>query len=115
MKEQIAIQNLLRTNFVDLQSKNPSYSLRSFSKKVDVHVGALSSIMNGKRKVSRELAERIARMLMIDPQTRSELLDLFPEKRVYKKVTVDDTPVSPRYLEIEASRFKMIAEWEHYA
>jgi len=114
MKEQIALQHLLRNNFVDLQTKNPSYSLRSYSKKVDVHVGALSSIMNGKRKVSRDLAERIARRLLLDPQKRTELLELFPEKKIKKTKEEAGLP-EPRYLEIEASQFKMMAEWEHYA
>jgi uncharacterized protein (TIGR02147 family) len=114
MKEQTAIQHLLRTHFVDLQSKNPSYSLRSYAKKVDVHVGALSSIMNGKRNVSRELAERIARKLLIDPQKRTELLTMFPEKRAYKRAQ-EKVQEGPRYLEVEASQFKMISEWEHYA
>jgi uncharacterized protein (TIGR02147 family) len=114
MKEQIAIQNLLRTHLVELQSKNPSYSLRSYAGKVGVHVGALSSIINGKRNVSRELAERIARKLLIDPQIRTELLSLFPEKKK-KKMSEDQDQMGSRYLEIEASQFKMISEWEHYA
>lgn len=114
MKEQIAVQNLLRTHLIELQSKNPSYSLRSYAGKVGVHVGALSSIMNGKRNVSRVLAERIARKLLIDPQVRSELLGLFPERRKNKKAQ-DEVQSGPRYMEVEASQFKMIAEWEHYA
>lgn len=113
MKEQIAVQTLLRTSFVELQSKNSRYSLRSFAAKLDVHVGALSAIMNGKRNVSRDLAERISRRLLIDPQKRMELLDLFPERRKYTRVS--DVQEGPRYLEIEATQFKMIAEWEHYA
>jgi uncharacterized protein (TIGR02147 family) len=112
MKEQIAIQNLLRSNLLDLQSKNPQYSLRAFSKKVDIHVGALSGIMGGKRKISREMAERIVRQLMIDPQKRTELLELFPKKAEKKNGEESDLP---RYMEIEASQFKMISEWEHYA
>lgn len=116
MKEQIAIQNLLRGKLMELQSKNSSYSLRAFASKVDVHVGALSSIMNGKRNVSRELAERIAHGLMLDPQERMEILDLFPVKLKRTSGTVDELgKVNSRYVELEAEQFKMIAEWEHYA
>jgi uncharacterized protein (TIGR02147 family) len=114
MKEQIAIQHLLRSNLVELQSKNHRYSLRSYAGKVGVHVGALSSIMNGKRNVSKDLAERIARRLLVDPQKRAELLDLFPETKRIKKES-DNTDFSPRYLELEATKFKMISEWEHFA
>ena len=114
MKEQIAVQNLLRGKLSDIQRTNPHYSLRAFSKKVGVHVGALSSILNGKRNVSRELAERISKRLLLDPQERSEVLSLFPEKRSYKKpgMSID---TSPRYLELSASQFKISAEWEHFA
>lgn len=77
-------------------------------------MGALSSIMNGKRNVSRDLAERITRSLLLDPQKRSEILELFPEKKKNKKEK-SDVQFTSRYLELEASKFKMIAEWEHYA
>lgn len=115
MKEQIAIQNLLRESLIQQQAKNPRYSLRSFAQKVDVHVGALSSILNGKRRVSKELAERIARRLLLDPQKRCELLDLFPEKKKRTSSASAEAKVNPRYLELETTQFKIIAEWEHYA
>ena len=116
MKEQITIQNLLRDGLMELQNKNSSYSLRSYANKLDINVGALSSIMNGKRNVSRDLAERLIRRLMLDPQRRSEILALWPLKRAYKKSEQKDSEhFGPRYLELEASQFKMIAEWEHYA
>lgn len=118
MKEQIAIQNLLRTKLGEIQRTNPAYSLRAYSKKVGVHVGALSSILNGKRNVSRDLAERISIRLLLDPQERSELLGLFPEKRPYRKpgaAASGDLLLEPRYLEFSASQFKIVAEWEHFA
>jgi uncharacterized protein (TIGR02147 family) len=115
MEEQLAIQTLLRNNLLLAQSKNPKYSLRSFSHKLDIHVGALSSIMNGKRNVSRDLAEKITRKLLIDPQKRAEILALFPEKRKYRTLAERIENVEPKYLEIEASAFRLIAEWEHFA
>lgn len=115
MEEQLAIQTLLRNNLLLAQSKNPKYSLRSFSQKLDIHVGALSSIMNGKRNVSRDLAEKITRKLLIDPQKRAEILALFPEKRKYRTLAEQIENVEPKYLEIEASSFRLMAEWEHFA
>lgn len=70
--------------------------------------------MNGKRNVSRDLAERIVRRLLLDPQKRMELLELFPEKKNRSR-SKDPTPMKTSPLELEASQFKMIAEWEHYA
>ncbi len=115
VEEQLAVQNLLRSNLLLAQSKNPKYSLRSYSKKVGIHVGALSYIMNGKRNVSRKLAEKITRKLLIDPVKRSEILSLFPEKRKYKTIAEKEAAPEPKFLQIEASEFKLIAEWEHYA
>ncbi|MCM0607310.1 MAG: TIGR02147 family protein [Xanthomonadaceae bacterium] len=115
MKEQIALQNLLRGKLSDIQRSNPQYSLRAFSKKVGVHVGALSSILNGKRNVSRDLAERISQRLLLDPQERSEILGLFPVKRLYKKPGTSKDVPSFRYLELTASQFKISTEWEHFA
>lgn len=113
MKEQLALQNVLRTKFAEIQRQNPRYSLRAYAKKVGVHVGALTYIMNGKRNVSRKLAERMARRLLLDPQERSEVLGLFPEKR--KRPVQGTEAFEPRYLELKASEFKIAAEWEHFA
>ncbi len=117
MKEQIAVQNILRKKFADIQRANPRYSLRAYSTKVGVHVGALTYIMNGKRNVSRNLAERIAQRLMLDPQERSEILRLFPEKKKYRKSEdPSETPETESlYLQLSASQFKIASEWEHFA
>lgn len=115
MKEQIAIQKILRERLAEIQRQNPQYSLRAFAQRVGVHVGALSYILNGKRNVSRTLAERISKRLLLDPQQRSEVLELFPQKRRYKKVGQSIENFEPRYLELSASQFKIAAEWEHFA
>ena len=115
MEEQLTIQKLLRSHLLLAQGKNPKYSLRSYSRKVGIHAGALSSIMNGKRNVSREMAEKITRKLLVDPQERAEILNLFPEKRKYRNTEEMQQDTGPSYLEIESSSFKLIAEWEHFA
>lgn len=114
MEEQLAIQKLLRSYFLTAQSKNPKFSLRSYSRLVGIHAGALSSIMNGKRNVSVKLAEKITRKLLINPQQRIEILSLFPIKRSYTK-SEDVVEPTTKFLEIEASSFKLMAEWEHFA
>lgn len=121
MKAQMAIQNLLREKLVEIQRTQPRYSLRAFAGKVGVHVGALTYIINGKRNISRKLAERITRKLLLDPQQRSEILGLFPEpspKRVLAHLSRTPLPpeaFEPRFLQLSASQFKICAEWEHFA
>jgi uncharacterized protein (TIGR02147 family) len=115
MNPQIAIQNALNEQLVELQRKNPRYSLRSYAAKVGVHAGALSAIINGKRNVSRKLAERIVRRMLLDPQRRSEILRLFPEKQPYRKAGLAGAQPEERFLELNAAQFKIAAEWEHFA
>jgi uncharacterized protein (TIGR02147 family) len=111
MEAQSAIQNLLRTRLAQAQATNPSYSLRAYAQKLGVHVGALTYIINGKRNVSRKLAERFATQLSLDPQARAELLAHFPERR-----RRNETSAPPqRYFELSAAQFRMMAEWEHLA
>ena len=81
MKEQIALQNFLRKKLEEAQQVNPRYSLRAFSKKVGIHFATLSSIINGKRRVSRKIAVRVADSLALSASERSDLLSLFPEPK----------------------------------
>jgi uncharacterized protein (TIGR02147 family) len=121
MKEQVAIQNLLQEKFMEIQRGNPRYSLRAYARRVGVHVGALTYIINGKRNVSKKLAERITTKLLIEPQLRSEILALFPDKIKYRKtIRAGRDPearetTGTRYLELNAMQFKIAAEWEHFA
>jgi uncharacterized protein (TIGR02147 family) len=116
MNPQLALQNALHDQLMEIQRKNPRYSMRSYAKKVGVHIGALSSIINGKRNVSRKLAERIVRRMLLDPQRRSEILRLFPDKQAQRGESgAEREPLPQRYLVLRANQFKIAAEWEHFA
>ena len=112
MNEQVAIQKILLQKLTEIQSNNPRYSLRAYAQKMEMDPGTLSNIMNGKRNVSIKLAGKIAKNLLLDPQQRFEILNLFPAKR--KKVSHHDS-LEPRYLELNVSQFKIASEWEHFA
>ncbi len=140
MKEQLAIQTLMRNRYGELRAKNSSYSIRAFARKVGLNSGALSGIINGKRNVSAALARRICDRLMLDPQERMELLGLFPEKRNYQRSPSvqgsheslgvsklsessetpgfhegDERPLEATYLQLSAAQFRIVAEWQHFA
>lgn len=110
MKEQRIVQQLLQRKLAELQSANPRYSLRAFSRRVGLNPGALSGILNGKRNVSAKLVERIAGRLLLDPQERSELFSHF---RVLRYETRDAGDAE--YRKLTAAQFKVVAEWEHFA
>ncbi len=114
MQDQVVIQNLLQRKFAELQSANPRYSLRAFSRKVGINPGALSGILNGKRNVSTKLIQRIAERLLLDPQERSELFSHFRVLR-YETAKKEAAEGGAEYRVLNAAQFKLVAEWEHSA
>jgi uncharacterized protein (TIGR02147 family) len=116
MKAQAALQRYLQTRFLELQAKNPSFSLRAFAKKLDLSPSALSELLRGHRHGSRKLAARLASRLLLDPQETHELLKHFDEKKPRPSVAQDVLdPDSRDYLKLTADQFQLISEWVHYA
>jgi uncharacterized protein (TIGR02147 family) len=113
MRNQVAIQKLLQTKLTEYQGKNPSYSLRAFSRKVGLSPASASLILNGKRSVSRKLAQKICNALLLDPQEKSEILALFPKPNRDRSLPVTDA-VDPNYLQLMADHFHTISEWYYF-
>lgn len=108
---QIAIGQVLREAFVESQVRNPAYSLRSFARRLAISPSALSEILNGKRRISRKLAERLADKLCLEPKQRHELLSRFRPAGATSK----DVPFPPlAYQELDADQFATMAEWYHF-
>jgi uncharacterized protein (TIGR02147 family) len=121
MQEQVAFQKILEAKLSDARAKNPSYSLRSFSRRVGMSSSALSEILNGKRLVSRKLAERVAYRLLLTPEEVQGLLALFPAKRRRSSTesltglgVVGDTQKMRQALQLTADQFNTIADWYHF-
>lgn len=112
--EQLYLQNFLRARFFELQSKNPSYSLRAFSKKLGLSPSAASEVLRGQRRVSRKIAERISARLLLDPQEQHKLLKGFTEKTKRPNLSTQTDTVSKDYLKLTADQFHLISEWAHY-
>lgn len=56
--------------------------------------------------------------LMLDPQERAEILELFPVKKTQKEMRDEVSQgvvLTARYRQLSAQQFKVIAEWEHFA
>ena len=110
MNEQVSIQRILQSRFTDLKAKNPSYSVRAFSRKAGISAGSLSLILLGKRTVSKKLAEKLARNHSLDPHERSEILEKFPAKKTPSSATADSA-----YLQLTADQFHLVADWIYFA
>lgn len=109
----MAVQRVLLTKYEELKSKNPHFSRRAFSQKLGLSAGSVCELLNGQRKISIKLAERIAQKLSLDPQERAELFKLFPEKGLRSKESDDSS--KPNYLRLSADQFRVIGEWYHFA
>jgi uncharacterized protein (TIGR02147 family) len=105
---QAALGDLLRRTFVEAQVRNPAFSLRSFARRLAISPSALSEIMNGKRRVSRKIAERVATRLCLEPREHQALLELFLKPGV-------KTPAAPTFEQLDVDTFAAIADWYHFA
>lgn len=113
MTEQIAFQSKLRSQLLDLQQRNPSYSLRAFANKIQISPSALSEILNGKRRVSRQLAEKALGLMGADPQEQNKILKLFSSKQ--PSILENGHKEDSGYLELKADQFQVISKWYHFA
>ena len=108
MEPQIPYYRLyLREELARRCETNPRYSMRSFARKLNIHSGALSGIMNGKRRISRKMAERISVNLLLNPD---EKFDFFKPFR-----NPSGASRSKKYRVLDLEQFRVISEWEHFA
>lgn len=102
------IRVVLKQHLDELQIKNPSYSLRAFAKKLQMSPSTISEILSGKRPVTNNLYDRICDALIIDPQTRKNLI----ENTVGQDSEELDTF---QYEQINMDQYHLIGEWYYFA
>ncbi|MCK5073726.1 MAG: TIGR02147 family protein [Bacteriovoracaceae bacterium] len=113
MEQQIYYVTKLKECLCQKQRQNPHYSLRAFSRDIDLHVSTLSQILKGKRGLPFKRAKDVVHKLALTPKEKS----LFIESFYKSKTNIDDIKISEiedRYI-LDESYYKVIAEWEHYA
>ena len=107
---QLSLQRLLRNRFIESKTKNQSYTMRSFAQRVGLSSGALSEILRGRRKVSEDLALKIARNLGLDPRASEELRQKFlRDEKSQRDSEFENT------LQLSSDQFRLISEWYHFA
>ena len=88
----------LQVEFADRQSRNPGYSMRAFSRDLNVNITSLSLILARKRKPSPDLRKTIAEKLALAPQLAALEEGGHGESRL-----------------LEDDEFRLIADWVHMA
>lgn len=114
MGPQVLLSLALKEKMLELQNRNPSYSLRSFARRLNVSSGALSEILNGKRTVSVKKATEIMDRLALSPDVRERILKSYQETHLNVSQGKDNlTPLE--YLKLSSDQFESISDWKHFA
>ena len=67
------IIKILNQQFALARSRNSSYSLRAFAKKLGVPASGISEVLRGKRRITRKMATRMLERLRVDPRLTQSL------------------------------------------
>ena len=110
MTEQNLIQDILLKEYRDAKARNPSFSQRAFAKRLGLSSGAMSSIFNGKRNVSKDMALKLLEGLGTSPKQKSKIIEEFTKPSSQKPVK---RSVKERLLSMD--QFEVIADGIHFS
>lgn len=117
-------RDYLRDELERRLAKNPTYSLRAFARHLGISPQMLSFVVNRKKNISSGVASQFADRLNLDPAGASRFIDLVElsktRKPTAKKILEDRLSEGareslPEFRALEASKFKVISDWHHYA
>jgi transcriptional regulator with XRE-family HTH domain len=100
---ELEFQKLLQQELAICQSRNSSYSIRAFSKRLKVSSGTLSQVLPGKRILAKKSVIQILDQLGASPQNRAKVLK---EKK--------SSPMYGQTL-LQADQYFVLSEWYYLA
>ena len=109
--QQEALRTKLRTYIEEVKARNPSYSMRSLAKHIDVPAGNLSQFLAGKRNFSRDKFISIVELITVNPEERKELMSALMEE-------TPEVPAKPRPEEsdrLSEEEFLQLEEWYYFS
>lgn len=105
-------------------AKNPAYSLRAFAKHLGLTPQMLSFVLNRKKNISVNSAAQIADRLNLAPEDANFFFDLVSlartktpssKRMIESRLKTYLLEAPPNYRNLEATKFKVISDWHHYA
>ena len=102
------MNSFLKHKLTEIKQMNPSFSIRAFAKKAGISPGAMSEIVQGKRKITQKMAEKIIINLNLNPTERNLFL---AEIGISKPFDLGIKKVSF----LSRSQFQFITEGYHFA
>lgn len=101
----------LQTLFMERCRSNEQYSLRAFSRNLNVPASTLSEIMNGKRPLTKTLRNKIGQALNMS----QEQIEAFDAKEHGNSLKSSQEVLEDNFRQIALDSFYIISEWYHYA
>ena len=98
----------LLSKYKKKKETNTSYSLRAFSKYLDISQPTLSQVLAGKRKFSKRNTLKIAKKFSLCPLETKELLKSVNNDGLETRENTDE-------IRLENDKFILIADWYHLA
>lgn len=104
-------------------TRNPGYSLRAFARDLKIHPARLSSILSGKKGLSRISASQVASRLGLSKVETEEFLDLVDSLHSRSKLAKSQAvermkerySVAPDAFRLTMDAFQFISDWYHLA
>jgi transcriptional regulator with XRE-family HTH domain len=100
-------RTILRDELLRRKQANPSYSLRAFSRQLNMSPAQLSQIISGKRPLSAKKAYRIAESLNFSPTEKSLLVE--------STIPIGASSGDQEPIEIRDEEFQLVSDWYHFA
>lgn len=101
------VRDLLIKSFKESKARNPAFSLRMFAIRLGIQAPVVSEVMNGKRLISRKLAQKILVGLKVEHQLANDLLTHFPTKQSRDK--------KQNKAFIDPDQFQLVSDWWYMA
>jgi uncharacterized protein (TIGR02147 family) len=119
-KIQVKYQDLLIHEYEVRTSRNPSYSLRAYSRDLGISVSSLSRILSGQQDLSLKKAQVVASVLGLSPSEKDYFFVLIKSRHARSEKTqsallskLASQEMSGAELSLEY--FKTISDWQYFA
>ncbi|MBI1859777.1 MAG: TIGR02147 family protein [Deltaproteobacteria bacterium] len=117
-------QDCLKRELARRMGGNPAYSMRAFARALDVPSGALSEVIQGRRRISYKLASRLSDALDLSVSDQRRFILSTAQASVTKgrkrvdpqfRRLLNEKTESEETFSLQHDIFQVIADWYHYA
>jgi uncharacterized protein (TIGR02147 family) len=101
--------DILVSELASRKKINPAFSLRAFARVLELSPGQLSSIISGKKPITRKSAGKILKRLSLTSEDRRALLaSIFPEVQGLAQMSTDSR-------QLREDELAVISDWYYFA